>query len=115
MHQRHTLSEAFDPRVNSFTLVRLLLATAVAYAHALSFAGGTFEPFVMLHPRHAENMASIAVHAFFIISGFLITGSYLHAPSTLRYLWHRFLRIFPGFWVSLLMTVAVIGPLIVLI
>jgi len=115
MYQRHTLSEMFDPRVNSFTLVRLVFATAVAYVHALSFAGGTFEPFMMLHARHIENMASISVEGFFIISGFLITRSYVHAPSTPRYLWHRFLRIFPGFWISILVAALIVGPLIVLI
>ena len=45
----------------------------------------------------------MAVYGFFGISGYLITGS-AERNRTGRYLWQRFLPIFPGFWVCLLFT-----------
>ena len=49
---------------------------------------------------------------FFVLSGFLISRSGLRSPSLGRFLWHRFLRIFPGYWVCLLICALVFGPLV---
>lgn len=62
-------------------------------------------------------MALGAVHAgrfgldgFFILSGFLVTRSFLALDPLPRFIWHRFLRIMPGFWVCLLVTTFVVAP-----
>ena len=52
----------------------------------------------------------MAVVGFFGISGYLITGS-AERSRPLRYLWQRFLRIFPAFWVCLVVTAFVIGAI----
>lgn len=39
-------------------------------------------------------MADLAVDAFFVISGFLITASYLHGKSNISFILKRALRIF---------------------
>jgi peptidoglycan/LPS O-acetylase OafA/YrhL len=57
-----------------------------------------------------DDFRTMAVYGFFGISGFLIAGSALR-NKTGRYLWQRFLRIFPGFWVCLIVTSLVIGVL----
>ena len=44
------------------------------------------------------------------MSGFLIAGSALRNGFG-RYLWQRFLRIFPGFWVCLVITAFFIGAI----
>jgi peptidoglycan/LPS O-acetylase OafA/YrhL len=50
----------------------------------------------------------VAVYGFFGISGYLIAGSMArNRPG--RYLWQRFLRIFPGFWVCLIVTAFFFG------
>ena len=51
-----------------------------------------------------------AVAGFFAISGWLITGSRMRLPLG-DYLWRRSLRILPAFWVSLVLTAAVLAPL----
>ncbi len=52
----------------------------------------------------------VAVYGFFGISGFLIAGSASH-NGVLRYAWQRFLRIFPAYWVCLVVTGAFFGAL----
>jgi peptidoglycan/LPS O-acetylase OafA/YrhL len=56
----------------------------------------------------------MAVDGFFVLSGYLITRSYLSTSSPARYLWRRFIRIFPAFWVCLALTALVCAPLVLL-
>lgn len=58
-----------------------------------------------------ESFGGFAVFGFFVISGFLVTRSFDGSPNPLSYLWKRFLRIFPGFWVCLVVTIALFAPL----
>ena len=60
---------------------------------------------------HNANLASLAVYCFFGISGYLIARS-AETHGTLRFLWLRAVRILPGFWVALVMTAFVFGPLV---
>jgi len=110
----HTLGGAFDPRVNSLSALRLALATSVLVSHGIKFAGSEDDPLGRLTGTKAD-LGTVAVDGFFILSGFLITRSYLTTASLPRYLWHRCLRILPGFWVCLLVTAAVFAPLASLI
>lgn len=52
----------------------------------------------------------MAVGGFFVLSGFLITRSYEGTLTFGRFLWHRVLRIFPGFWICLLVGAFVVAP-----
>ena len=58
-----------------------------------------------------RSFGGLAVFGFFVVSGFLVTRSFDGSPNFLSYIWKRFLRIFPGFWVCLLVTVLVFAPL----
>lgn len=101
------LGDALDTRDNALNLVRLVLALAVIFGHAFplgGFPGFQAGPFV-----HA-GLHGLAVHAFFAISGYLILASGLRLPTGI-YLWRRFLRIYPGFLVAVLMTAFVFAPL----
>ncbi len=51
---------------------------------------------------------TLAVYGFFGISGFLIAAS-AERYGIGRYLWHRFLRIFPAFWLCLVATAFAFG------
>jgi peptidoglycan/LPS O-acetylase OafA/YrhL len=55
------------------------------------------------------------VDGFFVLSGFLVTRSYLQSSSPGRFAWHRFLRIMPGFWACLLVVALVLAPLAALL
>jgi peptidoglycan/LPS O-acetylase OafA/YrhL len=52
------------------------------------------------------------VEIFFIISGFLITRSAINSSSFYSFFQKRFLRIYPAYFVSLVVTCFVIAPLI---
>ena len=81
----------------------------VGHSYALGgFADGT-DPLYRF-TRTQESFGGFAVAAFFIISGFLITRSWTSHPTVGRFLWHRVLRIFPAFWICLLVTAFVFAP-----
>jgi len=98
--KRPTLDQSFDWRSNSLNLLRLVLASAVIFAHAstLSLVGSE-----NVWGLGKTTFGALAVYGFFGISGFLIARSAVQ-NGALDYLWKRFLRIFPAFWVCLLVT-----------
>lgn len=100
------LAEAFNPRRNSLNFLRLLLAATVIVAHAWPIGYGVPSPSLNGTP-----LGEFAVAGFFAISGYLITGSRV-ATGAGRYLWRRFLRIYPSYWVCLLLTAFALAPLV---
>ena len=99
-------------RPNSFGFLRWVMAGMVVVDHSFplgGFNGGTDPTWTWT--KGQESLGGIAVAGFFVISGFLVCRSYLSSRSTPRFLWKRFLRIFPGFWVCLLVTAMVFAPL----
>ena len=99
-----TLRTTFDPRRNSFDVLRLLFALMVAASHGAAIRTGD-------QPRWgASTPGDFGLDGFFILSGFLVTRSRLRLASFARFAWHRFLRIMPGFWVCLLLTALVVAP-----
>ncbi|ABD11705.1 putative acyltransferase [Frankia casuarinae] len=105
-----TLAAAFDPHRNNLNALRLILAGAVLVSHSWLFVRGEPDPLTRL--PGAPDLGTFAVDGFFLLSGFLIIRSHLRAPSTARFLWHRFLRVVPAFWVCLALTAVAIGPLL---
>ena len=57
-----------------------------------------------------EILGVYAVHAFFILSGFLVTESAFRTPGAGRFLWKRALRIVPAFVVSTLAVALLVCP-----
>ena len=106
---RPTLATAFDPRNNALNVMRLLLAALVAVVHA-SFLGFGRQPHIGV-----TEVGALTVDAFFVLSGFLVTRSYIRLNSLPRYAWHRALRIMPGFWACMIITAFLIAPLIAVI
>jgi len=106
------LARAFSGRRNSLGFLRYLLAALVVFDHSFPISGlqGGTDP-LWRWSRGQDSFGGIAVTGFFAISGFLVTRSWLSSASTGRYLWRRFLRIFPGFWVCLLVTAFLFAPL----
>ena len=101
------LSERIDPRHNSINAMRLVLAFAVLLSHSMQLAQGESNA----PTGSVVDLSTLAVDGFFALSGYLILGSYLGSRSVRGYLWRRCLRILPGFWVCLVVSALVIGPL----
>jgi len=57
-------------------------------------------------------MGSLGVYIFFTISGYLVTASWDHDRSLLRFLTRRALRIFPALIICTALTVFIAGPLL---
>ncbi len=93
-------------RDNNFDAVRLIAAAAVIYGHAHPL---THTPDRVFWGNSVE---SFAVKVFFVISGFLITASWLSDPNAFRYFAKRALRIFPALAVVVALSALVLGPLV---
>jgi peptidoglycan/LPS O-acetylase OafA/YrhL len=91
---------------DNFDAIRLFAALVVVYGHAFALTG-TAVPTIF-----GNNVSTIAVKVFFIISGYLVIESWRRDPSVSRYLSRRSLRIFPGLVVCTLLSAFLLGPLV---
>lgn len=105
------LGDIATGRDNNFNLIRAVAATAVLVSHAypIALGPGTEDP---VRPIVGYSMGSIAVYAFFVISGFLIAQSYERSRSRTRFVLARFLRLWPGLIVSILAVAFLLGPVV---
>jgi peptidoglycan/LPS O-acetylase OafA/YrhL len=101
-----SIGEALDPKRNSLNFLRLVLAFCVVYSHASELGWFGFRDVSV----NGTTLGTIAVYGFFGISGYLIAGS-ASRNGVGRYLWQRFLRIFPAFWVCLVVTAFAFGAI----
>lgn len=89
-----------------------MCSIAVIVSHSLHYGGYDFGPWTVTRITNNQfGLGRLAVDIFFILSGYLISQSYLRLGSLKRYLWHRFLRIFPAYWICILFTTFVLAPL----
>ena len=77
-----------DETLNNFTLLRLLLALMVVLGHFKLLSGTAYPPFPF-------NLADAAVDCFFVVSGFLITGSYERCHGLGSFYVRRIFRLYP--------------------
>jgi peptidoglycan/LPS O-acetylase OafA/YrhL len=89
----------------------MLAATAVLISHAypLALGAGAQEP---MHNTLGFNLGTLAVLTFFAISGYFILQSFQQRNSISDFFAARFLRIYPGLTVVLLLTAVVLGPIL---
>lgn len=97
---------------NNIGFLRLFFASMVIVGHAPEIIdhNRVREPLTVLF--HTISLGDIAVDAFFILSGFLITKSFFNSKKISIYLERRVLRIVPGFVVAYLVSVFVVGVLL---
>lgn len=97
---------------NNFDTLRVILAGLVVVSHAFPLGRGSnaTEPlFVLTHGQ--STLGELSVWGFFVISGFLITQSWLRSPSPRLYLKRRVARIYPGFVAAAVFSALVIVPI----
>lgn len=98
-------------RDNNLNLIRMIAASAVLVSHAfpITLGQGASEP---LEHLLGFSLGSFAVLLFFVISGFLIAGSFENSRSLPRFIWARILRLAPGLFVSLVLVAFVMALLV---
>ena len=90
---------------NSFDLLRLFAASLVLYSHQHVLLG-------MAEPQFFgwNTFGGAGVAVFFFLSGLLVWSSWMRDPSLSRFFMRRSLRIFPGLWLVVILSVFVVGP-----
>lgn len=104
-----TISAALNGHRNSFGAIRLILAASVIVSHSWPLAVNEVDPTHHLF-RGQAHIGTIAVLGFMAISGYVVTKSAASA-DVVQFMWRRFLRMFPAYWVALVVAAFVIGPL----
>jgi peptidoglycan/LPS O-acetylase OafA/YrhL len=94
------------PHNNSFDLIRHIAALAVLFSHHYALSG-------LVQPGLGgpHTLGTLAVLAFFSISGYLITLSFLRSDSFYSYLIKRIARIFPALIFCSLLMVYLAAPI----
>lgn len=82
---------------NNFDFLRLLLSGTVCLVHAYELSG-----FAQLSVIVSVLSSAVAVKAFFVVSGFLVTMSYERSVSASSYAAKRIRRIYPAYFVTVM-------------
>ena len=99
------MTQRSDEALNNFTLLRLLLALMVVLGHFKLLSGTAY-------PSFPFNLADAAVDSFFVVSGFLIAGSYERCRGLWSFYIRRLFRLYPMYLcVVLLQTVIMLALL----
>ncbi|MFC7927074.1 acyltransferase [Microbacterium laevaniformans] len=106
-----SLAVAFDTRNNSIGFLRWLMAFMVIFSHAGPVAGLFGGVDIGAQWGAETSLGGVAVTGFFFLSGMLITRSMMNSSSPVRFLWHRLVRIFPAWFLVLVITAFVFAPL----
>ena len=107
------LPSSRDHSRNNLDFLRLAFALAVMFSHSypLLTGDGDSEPLFALS-RHHITLGGISVFSFFVISGMLITRSWLASSTAKSYLSKRIKRIFPAYIVAAIVSIAVVAPIV---
>lgn len=98
------MSTSPPARNRNLDLIRLIAAILVMFSHCYPLAGRAIEePFLW---TFGHTGGDIALCTFFVISGYLISASYIRSQSALDYVWKRCLRIFPALFFSVVFAIA---------
>lgn len=102
------LDSISETKKNNFKLIRLILSICVLITHSFLVFYGDMNNDPLFKLCHIC-LGDLSVKIFFIISGFLISKSYLESKNFQYFIKSRFLRIYPAvFLVNILILVMVI-------
>ena len=98
--------------INNFHFIRLIASVMVVFSHSFYlFSSDSIDP---LHAISGGvfTFGNLGVYIFLIVSGYLITSSILRSFSVLNFLWRRLLRVLPGLWGMVILSVFLFAPLL---
>jgi peptidoglycan/LPS O-acetylase OafA/YrhL len=106
-----TLADGLESRRDNFLLLRFIAASMVIYGHGKALTGGKGWPDLFVWLGWGTYSGTLAVYIFFVVSGFMIAGSYLRRQHLADFLWARVLRIFPAYLFCLALSAFVLGAI----
>ena len=95
-----------NSRENNLNIIRFIAAVMVIYGHMFPIMGQ------YSYTIFNQAVSTIGVEIFFVISGYLITKSFLSDKSPVCYAIKRIFRIIPGLLALCLVSVFVLGPIV---
>lgn len=98
-------------RRNNFGVLRILLALQVILGHSPEIIDGNRSRELLNRVFGTLSFGEVAVDGFFLVSGYLITKSFVERPEALPYFIRRLARIVPGYLVSFWLCLLVVAPL----
>jgi len=107
----HTIQSYLTTRRDNFLLLRIIAALMVIYGHSFVLARDIATTDVFLGNGWPFYSGDIAVMMFFVISGFMVSGSYLARANLADFMTARLLRIVPALLFVLVACALVVGPL----
>lgn len=107
-----TISELLKRNNNNLDFIRIVLAVLVIVGHSyfLADANGKTDPINSLFSFTYSG--SLAVKVFFFISGLLVTNSLMRTQSSIDFIVSRFFRIYPAFFVTIIASAYIVGPIV---
>jgi peptidoglycan/LPS O-acetylase OafA/YrhL len=102
-------SSSPNKHLANFDALRIAFAAMVLFSHSFALLG-VGDPMRLAVTAGAEP-GGLAVDGFFLISGYLITRSWVSDPSVRRFLAKRVLRLYPAFIVASVFSIFIVGPL----
>jgi peptidoglycan/LPS O-acetylase OafA/YrhL len=104
------LQPTADGRANNFGFLRLLFAVLVIVSHSPELIDGDRRREILTRMFTTVSFGELAVDGFFLISGFLITKSFVASPTLSGYLFKRAIRIIPAYLVSFWICIFFVAP-----
>lgn len=106
-----TVQEALARRSDNFLILRMVAASMVIYGHAHAIAPAVNATDLFVRMGWGIYSGDIAVNVFFLVSGFLVTGSYIRQKSLYAFAKARFLRVYPAYVLNVVVLALVYGLL----
>lgn len=107
----NSIQDHLASKRDNFLLLRIIAAVMVIYGHSFPLTHDIGSTDIFLRHQWGIYSGDIAVFMFFVISGFMVSGSYLSRSNLPTYVGARLLRIVPAYLFVLLVSALVIGPL----
>ncbi len=107
-----TVADGLESRKDNFLLLRIIAALLVIYGHSFPLFPGSGQQEIFLANQWGVYSGDIAVDIFFVVSGFMVSGSYIRRAGLFQFMKARVLRIVPALLVCLLISAYVVGPLV---